>query len=610
MDTGRVNGGGAGRRSINLGVVDRLFDYAVADPLVVRCRVMLTQVALLQNKFTVRIGASTSELDLPYLNGTEFLRALVRTWVEVNVYLRLIGIAVLRVPKDRTAWLQRFAENVEAGAVPWEVVRLKSDTGHLYEQPRPPARQQFVYEPKDEKERGAYFYHIYRDADAAFIEAILPGQLMSTVLDPVTARIILSASSARSAGGFGPAGQVYLLRSPFFSLLRHAIQLYEIEENILDAEHQATHPISVFTKRPFREIAPSLIGAEALEIAPSSRAAAQMETQMIMHEGFRYGVRWMEENVLPQRNYSDPLSGESSTKAGVMRGLYDRSNPNDDALLMPEDIATVTRGQPVFKVDIDLWRANHLREVAMEFQLPISYVEASFIGQAAGSAATKSTSSRLSSAENTGIDEQADRTFRAERGAFGRFFEWLYPRTLGGFELVELNRWIELITADQQMQLGRLLARTSTTKSERRAQLAALLVQGSRRKGRKRVVEEEEDTSTVNTDTGMTAADLRALIAERLQAKEYLPAVLHFDADDALSEDLLRPEDMLPDNVIKLRLETARVLIEGANGGAFSGESVRRTIEELLGVKLDAPSKEELQRHIPLPVPKAPPGKK
>ena len=64
MDTGRVNGGGAGRRSINLGVVDRLFDYAVADPLVVRCRDMLTQAALLQNKFTVRIGASTTALPM------------------------------------------------------------------------------------------------------------------------------------------------------------------------------------------------------------------------------------------------------------------------------------------------------------------------------------------------------------------------------------------------------------------------------------------------------------------------------------------------------------------------------------------------------------------
>jgi len=240
------------------------------------------------------------------------------------------------------------------------------------------------------------------------------------------------------------------------------------------------------------------------------------------------GLRWAEANLFPKRSYTDPQTGDSETKAGIMRLFHGRSNPHDDALLMPEDVASVSRASPAPKIDGDAWAARHLREVALVFMLPISFVESSFIGQTSGSAATSTgRGSRLGVGENRGIEAQADKAFKAERQAFTRFFAWIYTRSLAGFELLDLNKWVDRVTVEEQQRLGQLLGGPRGTRSERRARLGEMLAPPPRKK-RRRAREEEEDPSDTEEGTGLSAADLRSLIAERLQAQDYLPASVHF----------------------------------------------------------------------------------
>ncbi len=558
------------------------------------------------------------ETEIPYLNDTIFKHALIKSWVETSVYLRLIGLAVIRVPKNRSLWLQRFAENVTLGArLLWDVVTLRPETGVLY-QLRPGPRDlspRWVYESKDELDKNQYYYYIYMDSTAPFVEPVLPKHILDVTLDAVTGRLMRDAIADRGSGGFGAAGNPFVLRSGFYSLLRHFLQLYEIEENIMDAEHQTTHPIAVFTKRPMKEIAPSLVGHEALESASSSRSAAQMETTALEQRRWAEGVKWAEENLFPMKFYINPMTGDSDTKAGIMRRFFDRSNPHDDALLMTEDVGSVARAVPIFKINRDEWVAAHLREVALVFHLPISYVESSFIGQTGDSAAGTGRSGRTGEKENRGIDEKAETAFHTERQAFARWFGFLYPLTLAGFELVEFNAWIERITAEEQLQLGRMLRAPRVNKGEKRARLGELLAPPppprSRKRparGRKRPEGEEDSETEEGGGATMSADQLRALIADRLQAKEYLPAELHFEVDDAQPQELLEDFDMLPEHVKDDRRERAKILATVTEGADVSGESMRKEVGRLLGVKLEAATKDELERKIPLKPPPASTG--
>lgn len=552
------------------------------------------------------------ETEVPFLNDAEFKSALVRSWVETSVYLRLIGLVVIRVPKNRSAWLQRFSEHVTLGArLPWDVVVLRPEMGILY-QTRPGPRDltpRWIYESKDAMERGQYYYYIYTDTTTPFVEPVLPRHILDVTLDAITGRLMQQGIEDRG-GGFGSMGNPFVLRSGFFGLLRHYLQLWEIEENIMDAEHQAAHPIAVFTKRPMKEIAPSLVGHEALESASSTRSAAQSETAALERQRWAEGVRWAEENLFPMKFYINPMTGDSDTKAGVLRRMYDRTNPHDDALLMTEDVAAVSRAMPVFKVNRDEWVAAHLREVALVFHLPISYVESSFIGQTGGSATGTGRSARMGEKENQGIDDKAETAFRAERQAFARWFGFLYPITLGGFELLELDTWIERVKGEEQLELGRLLARPRGSKGERRAHIGQLL--GPPPKKRRKRGRREPDDSETEDGTGetMSAFQLRALIAERLQAQEYLPAVLEFEVDATNPEELLDDFDMLPQGVKDDRRERAKILATASEGGDISSESMREALGELLHVKLAAATKDEIERKMPLKPPPAPPGGK
>jgi hypothetical protein len=371
------------------------------------------------------------------------------------------------------------------------------------------------------------------------------------------------------------------------------------------------HPILVFTKKPTKDLMPSLVGSDALEHASSVQMGGVLQQQQAMQVAFEFALEYYERNLLPPGGFRDPDTGEEVSKATALRKLRHRPHANDDALFLPEDIESVSRQAPTYTLDLDAWFARHLRSVAMAFDLPISYVEASFIGQPKKSEAVSSSSSRLTAAENVGVDEQAQREFRTERHRFARFFRWLYARTYAGFELLALNEWLDRIADDVQMGTARLsaLPRSTGTKAQRRAQLAALLsgraTTGSKKRKRR---DEEEDTEGEAGEEGITAPELRLLIAERLQAGEYLEGAIYFDVDAARKEDLLRAEETLPEHVINYRLELTKQLVEASKAGGMSADSLREVFEMLHGVKLSAPSKEELQRHVPLPEPKTPAG--
>lgn len=493
-------------------------------------------------------------------------------------------------------------------------MRLQPETGILYQLARRPQDPgtQWVYEPKNARDKSEFFYYIYRDSATPFIEAVLPRQIMDITLDQGTARLMANAYNDRTLGGFGPMGNCFVMRSPFYLLRRHFVQLHEIEENLLDADGQLAHPIAVFTKKPMKEILPSLTSHEALEMASSTRLAAQMESQEIARRGFLAGVEFMKKSVLPAAPYVNPFTGDSDSKADIMRALHGRSHPHDDALITPEDIASVARTPPAPKLELQDWIAAHVREVAIVFQLPISFVEASFIGQSGRSAATSgSRASRSSEGENRGMDLKAEKAFKAERQNMSRFFAWVYPKSLGGFELLGLTQWLERVTEDEYTSLGQLLRGRQPSRSERRAVIGDMLPPPPRRRrGRKGARQEEDSETEEGGATGISARELRRLIAERLQAERYLPAEIHFEVDDTSPEELLDDYDMLPDEVKASRLERAKVIVAYAEAGGASDDSTRRELGRLMGVSLKAATADEIERKIPLKPPPVPPGKK
>jgi hypothetical protein len=606
------------RRRIDLAVINRLFEYAMADPVIDRCRRHLAQAAIEMNDFEVRVVGKGSKdqngVAIPYLNSNDFQRALVRTWNEASTYLRLIGLVVIAVPKDRTKWLQRLAENTdlqlaEQLQLPWRVVRLTPQAGALTEIVLPRGQgTYFEYEPRRDSERTLFTYYIYRDAAWAFAEALPVRDMHRDLVDTETLMLLEGAGTtlgtARSAR--------YTLRSPYFALLQSALELGEVKQNVLDAEFAMAHPIHIFTKRPTKDIMPSLVGSEAIERGGSVHAGGVLQQQQMMQLAFEFALDYFTRNLLPPGTHRDKDTGEAVSKADAMRREYHRPHPNDDALFLPEDVEAVSRAAPTYAVDMDACFARHLRSVAMVFDLPISYVEASFIGQAQKSDAVQSSTSRLSAAENTGIDEQAQKEFHTERLRFSRFLRWLYARTYAGFELLAMNEWLDRIGEDVQLGSSRLTRDTgfAGTKSQRRAQLAALLTGKGTASASKKRKRRNEDEPTDDDGEGMTTAELRLLIAERLQAEEYLEATVYFDVDAASKEDLLRAEETLPEHVIKYRLELSKQLVEASKAGGASAASIRQAFSELHGIDLEEPSKEELQRHVPLPEPKAPPAKK
>jgi hypothetical protein len=175
---------------------------------------------------------------------------------------------------------------------------------------------------------------------------------------------------------------------------------------------------------------------------------------------------------------------------------------------------------------------------------------------------------------------------------------FFYKQSLAAVDLLHLSRALE--TFDEGMR-----ERVARTLGERRGILkeavaAAPAVVRKRKRGADTDTEEELPrskkrirASTEERAAGSAAAtlgELKQAIRERVLEQQSLEAHLIFAADLAREKALgaLRGHDELDPDIRKARLQEAEVLLKVAELGVASADSVRRSIQELLGTKLSA----------------------
>jgi hypothetical protein len=185
-----------------------------------------------------------------------------------------------------------------------------------------------------------------------------------------------------------------------------------------------------------------------------------------------------------------------------------------------------------------------------------------------------------------------------------------------------LDRWLEEVREHNLMGLTqrRLLRRlrTAETKRERREFIAEALPAESKAKKRSRAAMQvwtaamgnscclrpsllasprfpytQEDLEEPEDTDGLTAVELRVMIARRMGAGRFLPATVQFRTDLLARQKAERPELALPENELKMRLEIAKLLVAaaGTTQAPVSAESACKEIADLFGLSLKVGAK-------------------
>jgi hypothetical protein len=152
------------RRNIALTLLEHVANYGHGDLDLAQALTLVDQSAFDAEDVHVLVGTDTHEIDveeseplrLPLVNSLAFRQALVRTWREANFYLRAFGFAIVAIPKEMAASLQRVAESGDAGAnlLDVHIVRPRARYGRMYED----EDGLLVYEPRDTALQARYEY--------------------------------------------------------------------------------------------------------------------------------------------------------------------------------------------------------------------------------------------------------------------------------------------------------------------------------------------------------------------------------------------------------------------------------------------------------------------
>jgi hypothetical protein len=368
--------------------------------------------------------------------------------------------------------------------------------------------------------------------------------------------------------------------------------LAEQERNIGNAEHVRAHDRAVFARRPLPDIPPHLLSPEKLQQTRTVTEASAVTRMDATAQTSLFGEYWMRARLadlqLPRQRPHD------HTVRLDMRSKYDRPNQVDDAVLLDEDWEIAHIPAPTTTINLTELRDAYVDEVARMWSIPIL----DMTGGRRGSASGGTMSTIL-------VDERRD-VIKRERRACANLIAFFYQHSLAAVDLLHLSHALETFDAE-------MMERVARTIGERRALLKETL--GGKEKKKKKTEKKRKRTDTETSsdeglpagkrsrlDAGATTAtatlgELKQTIREQVLEQQSLEAHLIFATDLMHEEEKSKwtDQDELDPEIRKARLQEARVLLTAAQLGVASNESVRRALQELLGVKLGAASASQLQ---------------
>jgi hypothetical protein len=605
-----------------------LYNYFVSDDIILECERFSASALFLERPFWVVWGEEN--VQVPWLNSDAFRRQAAAFSVSARRWLRLVSLVVIKVDKELARWLQRYLksdQNARADIMlPWEVVPLRPEEGHLVEIiPRPAGkrageRRQFEFRPKDEKMLRFYDYHVYIDPTLwGDVRLVRPADLAHVApgfeRDGGRRATAFLDNYGINGGGF-ELDKPRLLRSPFLGAYLKKLSVDELGENLKDADHGASHPPTILRTRPPQSVSSELLSDHALDGARSQLGAGALDHAEASTIMLNQALTIMA-HLQQQQSMRDQLaSGHTSSLATAPQGpskrkqlakTFNRPDLQDDTIVLPDIVEAVQIATPSIVADRSLFKDDYERTIVrLMGNLPMSDV----LGTSFGAA----TSSNVSGPRSiTGLqeitNEQRERALRNERRISTDLFRWIYNRTLAQFDMALLSEWLdEYSQLEHQAQIDRLVATAKEVSplgegGRKRAQAAA---DDAKKKGKNmrelallaagygRGKKEADDGKTLRL------SDLRSLIITRLLNRDFVEAKLLFfdDLNDAEEVESLRPHERLTAEVRTLRIEEMKVVIAATQGDlpVFDTQSVRRFVADYLdepGLLKAAPIPEE-----------------
>jgi hypothetical protein len=526
---------------------------------------------------------------------TPLLERLKFNWAQLATdarrWCRVAGLCVVAVRRDVAGWVAAFA----AGTTLPDLVKIAPLTAthaSLYlVKWRDSAATEVMYFPRNEDDAREYLYYPYLDPTRPSQSwptfQALPSHSAILRLAREGPALLAARACAASTTCYPAVNANQLVLSTGMSeMYEHHSFLSEQQRNLGNAEHVRAHDRPIFSRRPLPEVRPELLSAEMLQKTRTVTEASTLTRleSTALRDAFTdisMRARLTDLKLPRQRKPEDTVRMD-------LRRIHDRPSLVDDAILFDEDWEVAHMPMPTTTVNLTQLREDYVNEVARMWGVPIIDMTGGARGTSGGAS---------SSLPGILAEERRD-LVRRERRSCAELIAFFYKQSLAAVDLLHLSRALE--TFDEGMR-----ERVARTLGERRGILkeavaAAPAVVRKRKRGADTDTEEELPrskkrirASTEERAAGSAAAtlgELKQAIRERVLEQQSLEAHLIFAADLAREKALgaLRGHDELDPDIRKARLQEAEVLLKVAELGVASADSVRRSIQELLGTKLSA----------------------
>jgi hypothetical protein len=635
------------RWAVSMTAIRVLVDMARADPDITTAMNIRTDGAFGEG-FTMLLidpansSLPTAELEaagikLTHWNTPTSKDAHQRFMAEALMYKWLLHLFVLKAPSDPVDWFIKTQElprpEVRAQAMlPQSVQPLEAETGTLFYEKDDAGNRYFVYESAERRpgtRSPLFVYMVYVDPRRPFPTPMTVSEFAN--MYPSLLRQmpqILSGNGVECAGGcinamsrlMSPFGQHSFMdeygevdmipASDFWALKMLHLERGEVHMNLFEANHALAFPTPVYTMRPLKELAAASTDSDYLGFAQSMLEAGYQNRSDVEKESFMSGARFM------RRFIRDPVASGATgadglTKKQRVRLRYGRSDPTDDYQLLREDVQLAQAAVP--QADPEMLNQWELRAQMMTCKLlgvPVADLQS---GRVAGAMASEPASTGMAKQDKrkgTGAagamsrikEEVADMgraredLFHATRIEINSILNWVYPRTLGLFDLAKINTNLDALSDLERRNLAFMT-------SSRRGQVPIESRRGRRRligaafgvvgdgAGKKRKLDEMDPATPAPT-----LAELREVIVSRMYSADPLDAIFVFSSDvkAEATKALVQPHEQLDQNVFDRRFQVAQLLGDWAGKGHVTSFGTAQKYLKQLGVEdVEPPPAEE-----------------
>lgn len=574
---------------IDLADAQELVRFAQGNEFIVRAFRLVDESIFSQADFRILLtGGSGTPLNLEYMHKPAFLGAISAFLSEANFYLHSFPVVIFRVHRHLSKWL--FEQSLEtdlATAFPVQIQPFDTEHGSLYYiNHQLTGRRAYYYEPHEQEMSDTWEYVAY-----AHLNTGLTIEPLSTPAGGGGASVREEEGTAGEfplrGGRVDGKGMAYL-PSPLRRLRQEANNLLEIKTNILCAESRTAHPPVYWLKRPFKDLMPEYPSREAIINHDTMTAASMADGLEAMKQTLGFMVGYVEQ-IMRDPPPRPPPGGlpapEVAPLVKEMRRRFDRPDPADDVVDLPELIGAVQQIPATYQADLSLWETRFVEQVARMFDgLP----PLDLLGRSQFSESSTTTAGGAMEAEASIAKLSRQRMIERERRTVDTFFQFMYRHAFARVDLEGLAMIIATYPdVEQRWRLGRLLADqpgpAANPKKKDRRQIMEEVVTGG-------------DGGAPAAATIPTATELMAMVDARLVAKAYFTASLEFDEAVSMEERDLEPHERLPGDVRDRRVTDLTLLLEAAKNGVISREDFHKAAKKSIGADTRTPAEAELKQ--------------